>query len=140
MVRVPGRAPSSVPRREIARYIAQARPYALTATCTGSPFTDVSCNDPDWQYIKAISDAGVTTGCGSGIYCPDNPTTREQAAVFLLKAKGIVPGACAGTYVDAPCSDPATSYVEKAVSLGILAICSSGHVCPTGCFGVSPDS
>jgi len=132
MVRAPASAPVSLPRREIARYIAQGKPYALSTSCTeGTPFSDVHCNDPDWAYVKAISDAGLTAGCGVGVFCPDQSTPRSQAAVLLLKAKNIVPGACQGTYLDAPCSDPSTPYMEKAVSLGILAICSSGHVCPT---------
>ena len=30
---------------------------------------------------------GITGGCGGGNYCPDNPVTRAQMAVFLLKAE-----------------------------------------------------
>ncbi|HMZ07439.1 MAG TPA: hypothetical protein PK078_07460 [Anaerolineales bacterium] len=27
----------------------------------------------------------ITGGCGSGAYCPANPVTRDQMAVFLQK-------------------------------------------------------
>ena len=39
--------------------------------------------------IQALVDAGITAGCGSGNYCPDNPLTRGQMAVFLSKALGL---------------------------------------------------
>jgi hypothetical protein len=29
---------------------------------------------------------GVTAGCGGGNYCPEDPNTRGQMAVFLTKA------------------------------------------------------
>lgn len=32
--------------------------------------------------------SGITAGCGTG-YCPDNPVTRGQMAVFLTKALGL---------------------------------------------------
>jgi hypothetical protein len=38
-------------------------------------------------YIKQLAADGVTAGCGNGNYCPENPVTRAQMAVFLLRAK-----------------------------------------------------
>ena len=56
----------------------------------GSPtFNDVPTNHPFFQYIEALSKSGITGGCGSGNYCPDNPVTRGQMAVFLAKALGL---------------------------------------------------
>ena len=46
-------------------------------------------SDPAFQYIEALVAAGVTAGCGGGNYCPDNPLTRRQMAVFLAKALGL---------------------------------------------------
>ena len=51
----------------------------------------------DW--IEDLADQGITGGCGTGVYCPQNPVRRDQMAVFLLKAKygsGHVPPPCAG--------------------------------------------
>jgi hypothetical protein len=56
----------------------------------GSPtFGDVPTSDPGFQYIEALVAAGITAGCGGGNYCPDNPLTRRQMAVFISKALGL---------------------------------------------------
>jgi hypothetical protein len=60
------------------------------STAPGSPtFNDVPTNHPFFQYIEALSKSGITGGCGAGNYCPDNPVTRGQMAVFLSKALGL---------------------------------------------------
>ncbi len=38
----------------------------------------------DW--IEQLALEGITSGCGGGNYCPNSPATREQMAVFLVKA------------------------------------------------------
>lgn len=52
-------------------------------------FNDVPINHPFFQYIEALHASGITGGCGGGNYCPDNPVTRGQMAVFLSKALGL---------------------------------------------------
>jgi S-layer homology domain len=52
-------------------------------------FNDVPTGHPFFQYIEALSKSGITGGCGTDIYCPDNPVTRGQMAVFLAKALGL---------------------------------------------------
>ncbi|MGH9317137.1 MAG: hypothetical protein ACRD1P_08525, partial [Thermoanaerobaculia bacterium] len=53
-------------------------------------FQDVACMPApafavDW--IERLYAEGVTGGCGSNplLYCPDDPNTRGQMAVFLTK-------------------------------------------------------
>ena len=56
----------------------------------GAPtFNDVPTNHQFFQFIEALAASGITGGCGVGIYCPDNPVTRGQMAVFLAKALGL---------------------------------------------------
>lgn len=56
----------------------------------GSPtFNDVPTNHPFFQFIEALAASGITGGCGPSTYCPDNPVTRGQMAVFLAKALGL---------------------------------------------------
>ncbi len=38
----------------------------------------------DW--IEQLALEGITSGCGGGNYCPNSPATRDQMAVFLVKA------------------------------------------------------
>jgi hypothetical protein len=65
-------------------YQLQVSPAPGSAT-----FLDVPLSDPAFQYIEALVASGVTAGCGGGNYCPDNPVTRRQMAVFLAKALGL---------------------------------------------------
>jgi len=62
----------------------QISPAPGTAT-----FGDVSTGHPFFQHIEALSASGITAGCGGGNYCPDDPLTRGQMAVFLAKALGL---------------------------------------------------
>lgn len=52
-------------------------------------FNDVPTTHPFFQYIEALAASGITGGCGGGNYCPDNPLTRGQMAVFMAKALGL---------------------------------------------------
>ena len=65
-------------------------PY-VPPPCTGTVFTDVPCTggifDP---WIEKLAADGITGGCGGGNYCPGNPNTRGQMAVFLTKTFSLV--------------------------------------------------
>ncbi|HTY42294.1 MAG TPA: S-layer homology domain-containing protein [Thermoanaerobaculia bacterium] len=65
--------------------------YRLTVSpAPATPtFGDVPATSLYFQYIEALAASGVTGGCGGGNYCPDNPVTRAQMAVFLAKALGL---------------------------------------------------
>jgi hypothetical protein len=52
--------------------------------CTGI-FADVPCSSNFAVWIEQLFHEGVTGGCGGGDYCPANPNTRGQMAVFLVK-------------------------------------------------------
>ena len=48
---------------------------------------------PFSNFVEDLSTRGITAGCQVGppvLYCPDNPVTREQMAVFLTKTFGLV--------------------------------------------------
>ena len=52
-------------------------------------FGDVPTDHPYFQFIEALSNSGITAGCGNGDYCPDRAITRGEMAVFLAKALGL---------------------------------------------------
>ena len=56
---------------------------------SSATFGDVSTDHAFFQFIEALSQSEITSGCGSGNYCPDAPLTRGQMAVFLSKALGL---------------------------------------------------
>jgi S-layer homology domain len=49
-------------------------------------FNDVPASSPFCSYIEELSRRGITGGCGGGNFCPADPVTRQQMAVFLVKA------------------------------------------------------
>jgi len=65
-------------------YRLQVSPAPALAT-----FGDVPTGHPFFRFVEALAAAGITAGCGSGQYCPDNPVTRGQMAVFLSIALGL---------------------------------------------------
>jgi CSLREA domain-containing protein len=52
--------------------------------CTGL-FSDVPCPSQFANWIEQLDNENITGGCGSGMYCPGNPNTRGQMAVFIDK-------------------------------------------------------
>jgi hypothetical protein len=67
-------------------YLLQVSPPPATAT-----FTDVPTTHQFFQFIEALHAAGITGGCkvSPPKYCPDDPVTRGQMAVFLSVALGL---------------------------------------------------
>lgn len=59
---------------------------AAPATAT---FADVPTSHPFFRFVEAMVAAGITGGCGPSLYCPDQPVTRGQMAVFMASALGL---------------------------------------------------
>ncbi len=99
--------------------------------CTGI-FGDVFCESTaNAGYIEALYNEGITAGCSADplLYCPDNPVTRAQMAVFLLKTlegSGYVPPSCVGIFGDVSCPGYwAVDWIEEFYARGITAGCSA---------------
>jgi hypothetical protein len=63
---------------------------------------------------------------GGGNYGVNQPTLRQQMAVFLLKAKNglcYVPPPCAGVFTDVPCSSSFAPWIEALHAAGITGGC-----------------
>ncbi len=96
-------------------------------------FLDVPQGDTFHDFVERIVRRGVTVGCGGGSYCRDDPVTRAQMAVFLLKAKhppGYVPPPCTGVFSDVPCPSDLAGWIEQLAAEGITGGCGGGHYCP----------
>jgi S-layer homology domain len=52
-------------------------------------FLDVPTSDPFFQFVEALAASRITSGCGGGNFCPNEPVTRGQMAVFLARALGL---------------------------------------------------
>ena len=87
-------------------------------------FTDVPDSNPYHADIDAIADAGVTTGCGGGNYCPTANVTRQEMAAFMNRLGALAPG-------KTPVVNAKTSQSTDGWSIG----CPSGTVLGGGfCF------
>jgi hypothetical protein len=63
--------------------------YTPPGVGAGIGFGDVQ---PDYwaaAWIKQLVTEEITSGCGNGNYCPENPVTRAQMAVFLVRTFGL---------------------------------------------------
>jgi streptogramin lyase len=100
--------------------------------CTGV-FGDVPCPSQFADWIEQFATEGITAGCGGGDYCPNQPVTRAQMAVFLLKAEHgstYMPPACTGVFLDVPCPSQYANWVEQLHNEGITGGCGGGNFCP----------
>ena len=85
-------------------------------------FLDVPPGDPFHDYVISVARAGITAGCGGGNYCRNNPVTRAQMAVFLLKAEhgaSYSPPACQSVFSDVPCPSTFANWIEQLAAEGI---------------------
>lgn len=76
------------------------------------------------QWIEALKDTGITSGFPDGTYRPENPVTRAQMAVFLLKAKhgtAYIPPNVGETtgFSDVPTSHWAATWIKQLAAEGI---------------------
>lgn len=78
--------------------------------------------------INALADAGITTGCGPGAYCPYDFITREHMATFIAKAFDLPPSD------DNPFGDIIENQhawaIRAMAGAGITSGCGKANYCP----------
>ncbi len=114
-----------VTRGQMASFIARAMDLP---PATGDHFTDDDA-DVHQDNINRLREAGITTGCGANSFCPDQPVTRGQMAVFLMRALNLTE-----SDVDAFSDDDVTPYedaVNAIAAAGITEGCAPDRYCPT---------
>jgi hypothetical protein len=101
-------------------------------------FADVPPEYWAYDYIMAIYGAQITTGCSTDPleYCPDSSVTREQMAVFIVRALNQVPedGYCGSTppFSDVSADRWSCKYVKRLVEMGITSGVGEGLFGPEG--------
>ncbi|HPC83319.1 MAG TPA: S-layer homology domain-containing protein [Thermoanaerobaculaceae bacterium] len=113
-----------------------------------SVFTDVPPTDGGCKFIHYILTYGITAGCSPNQYCPSQPVTRWQMAVFLsvamssrgvLPVSGTVPGLgsfnCvtggSSVFTDVPPTDGGCRSVHFIATQGVTAGCGPSQYCPS---------
>jgi RHS repeat-associated protein len=89
-----------------------------------------------YDFINLMAYHGVTAGCGGGNYCPTTVVTRDQMAVFLLKAEhgsSYAPPTCVPgvPFADITCTTGYDPWIEQFGNEHISDGCGGGNYCPT---------
>jgi len=94
---------------------------------SGAPapsFADVPSSYWAYAQITRFAQRGITTGCDTGLYCPERGVTRAEMAVFLDRTLGQGPlTPAAPTFADVPTSYWAYGYIERLAALGVTTGC-----------------
>ncbi len=97
-------------------------------------FLDVPNTYFAFSFVERLALSGVTGGCGGGNFCPNNPVTRAQMAVFLergINGAGFTPAPATGTvFSDVPANAFAARFIERLFADGITGGCGGGRYCP----------
>ena len=125
---------ASITRGQMAVFLCRAAglaPYAKPVPT----FADVPAGHSQYGYIEAVYQAGITSGCATSPlrYCPDQPVTRGQMAVFLCRAASLAPYAKpVPTFADVPTTSSQYPYVERMYANGITGGCATAPLryCP----------
>ncbi len=104
---------------------------------SASGFADVPPSYWAWSWIERLYLDGITAGCATNPlrYCPADPVTRDQMAVFLLRSlhgSSYSPPAATGVFADVPANYWAAAWIEELYAEGITAGCSTSPLlyCP----------
>ncbi|MBU1222008.1 S-layer homology domain-containing protein [Myxococcota bacterium] len=81
-------------------------------------------------YINRLKELGITNGCGTGIFCPDDATLRRDAVVFVLRAMGESESSVPVNQYFSDISGYSAGWINRAFELGIVSGCTATTFCP----------
>lgn len=96
---------------------------------SGGRFADTS-GSPHRAAIDSLAAAGITSGCATGRFCPNEPVSRGQMASFLQRAWDLPDGGILG-FVDVTLSSVHRLAIEAIADAGITLGCGDGRYCPS---------
>jgi len=130
----------TVTREQMAVFIMRAKHCGnyTPATVTSAVFSDVPANHWAAGFIRDFRDAKITSGCAwvPGGYCPGDNVTREQMAVFIIRALHggtySPPAVTGAVFTDVPANHWAAAFIKQFYDEGITTGCSwvPGGYCP----------
>ena len=125
----------TVTRYQMAIFIVRAIIGSDNFTASTTPyFTDVPAAAPGFKWIQKLYELGITAGCGSGNYCPNDNVTRDQMAVFIIRARYGAQAAftypTTPTFADVPSTETYFKWIQRLAQDGITAGCGNGQYCP----------
>ena len=103
----------AITRRQMVAFLVRAAKISTKSPPAKPTFTDVPTSASDYAIIEAAAKAGLTSGCGSGKFCPDKVVTRSTGAIFTVRAAGYALVAPAKpSFSDVPTTHSRYKYIE----------------------------
>lgn len=96
------------------------------------PFSDVPVTHLFFDSISLLKGNNISSGCGSGRFCPEEPMTRSEMAAFIIRALfgESFPFSSAPYFEDVGPSHPYFAYVQKLREIGVTNGCTATAYCP----------
>lgn len=95
-----------------------------------SEFSDVPGNAWCADAVSRLAAAGITKGCATGLFCPNNLVTRAEMAVFLTRGLDL-PSAPPSEFADMPGDAWYADAVGRLAAAGITRGCAPSLFCPS---------
>jgi len=91
------------------------------------PFRDDD-GSPFERDIARLAASGITSGCGTGLYCPGAPVSRAEMATFLVRGLGL--GVSSRNYFTDDGGSVHEAAINSLAAAGITTGCGGGRFCP----------
>ncbi len=125
----------NITRGQMAVFVVRAVIGGDNFTYNQTPyFNDVPAGNSFFQWIQKMRDLGITSGCGSNNYCPNDPVTRGQMAVFIIRTRlgstATFNYPTTPLFTDVTPDNPFFLWIQKMKQLGITSGCGGTDYCP----------
>jgi hypothetical protein len=119
-------------RAQAAVVVARLLDLDISSPPESPTFSDVSTNHWAFAHIEAIRDAGITHGCSSSAFCPEQQVTRAHLAAFVARALGLTSPSADPVFADVSTANPFFDSIQLMAQEGIMTGCSSAprRFCP----------
>jgi hypothetical protein len=98
-------------------------------------FSDVGPSDFGFAWIQHMYELGITTGCATGLFCPDDTVTRAQMAIFLIRARygaaTLFTSPATPYFADVPSGSFGYAWIQRLREDNITTGCSQTDYCPS---------
>ena len=130
---------SPVTRAQMAIFLLRSKlGSSYTPPAATGIFDDVPVGSFAADWIEDLFNRGITTGCEKNPlnYCPGDPVTRAQMAIFLLRSmfgSSYTPPPATGIFDDVPVGSFAANWIEDLFDRGITTGCQKNPLlyCPS---------
>jgi len=114
---------------------------SLAFSQTIQQFSDVGPDRPFFDDVNIMKMRGITDGCNSGVFCPDQYLTRGQMAVLIIRQlyyhinfatrdPNVFLHNSTPYFTDVPPSHQFFRYIQRLRELGITTGCTQTTFCP----------